>query len=62
MVVSHELPSIFSIASRVLVLDASVRTMVALDDPATLRDASPNPWVRAFFNRQTSAAQPEAKG
>jgi phospholipid/cholesterol/gamma-HCH transport system ATP-binding protein len=62
VVVTHELPSIFTIASRVLVLDASVRTMVALDDPATLRDASPNSWVRAFFNRQAGASPAEKQG
>lgn len=55
VVVSHELPSIFRIAHRTLVLDAAVKTMVALDAPARLRDASPNSWVRAFFNRQASA-------
>lgn len=54
VVVTHELPSIFRIAHRVLVLDAAVKTMVALDAPARLRDSSPNPWVRAFFNRQAS--------
>ena len=56
VVVSHELPSIFTIADRVLLLDAATKTMVALDDPKTLRDSSPNPRVRAFFNRQASAA------
>lgn len=55
VVVTHELPSIFRIADRVLVLDAAVKTMVALDDPAALRDRSSNPWVRQFFNRQPSA-------
>lgn len=63
VVVTHELPSIFTIADRVLVLDASVKTMVGLDDPKTLRDSSPNPWVRAFFNREpTGAASAETKG
>lgn len=55
VVVTHELPSIFRIADRVLVLDAKVRTMVALDDPVTLRDSSPNEWVRAFFSRRPTA-------
>jgi len=59
VVVSHELPSIFTIAKRVLVLDGSTMTMAALGDPVSLRDASPNPWVRAFFNRQASVAQAE---
>jgi len=52
VIVSHELPSIFSIANRVLVLDAAVKTMVAIGDPVSLRDRSTNPWVRQFFSRQ----------
>jgi phospholipid/cholesterol/gamma-HCH transport system ATP-binding protein len=60
VVVTHELPSIFRIADRVIVLDAAVKTMVGLDDPQKLRDASPNPWVRDFFNRKpTHTAAPE---
>lgn len=54
VVVTHELPSIFRIADRVIVLDAAVKTMVALDNPATLRDSSPNPWVPQFFSREAS--------
>jgi phospholipid/cholesterol/gamma-HCH transport system ATP-binding protein len=60
VVVTHELPSIFRIADRVIVLDAAVKTMVALDDPVSLRDSSPNPWVRSFFSRQASSAGPQA--
>jgi phospholipid/cholesterol/gamma-HCH transport system ATP-binding protein len=56
IVVTHELPSLFTIADRVIVLDASVKTMVALDKPAALRDGSPNAWVRQFFNREPTAA------
>ncbi|HLZ07926.1 MAG TPA: ATP-binding cassette domain-containing protein, partial [Chloroflexota bacterium] len=52
VVVTHELPSIFTIANRVVVLDGSVRRMVAIDTPQRLRDQSPNPWVRSFMNRQ----------
>jgi phospholipid/cholesterol/gamma-HCH transport system ATP-binding protein len=61
VLVSHELASIFRIADRVLLLDAAAKTMVALDDPATLRDASPDPRVRAFFNRQANPIR-EAEG
>jgi phospholipid/cholesterol/gamma-HCH transport system ATP-binding protein len=57
VVVTHELPSIFTIADRVLVLDGAVKTMVALDAPAALRDRSANAWVRAFFNRQASSPE-----
>ena len=56
VVVTHELPSIFRIADRVLVLDAKVKTMVALEHPAVLRDSSPNPWVRQFFSRMPTGA------
>jgi phospholipid/cholesterol/gamma-HCH transport system ATP-binding protein len=52
VVVTHELPSIFTIADRVLMLDASVKQMVALDTPNHLRDECPNPWVRSFMTRQ----------
>ncbi|HEY2585630.1 MAG TPA: hypothetical protein VGI81_07695 [Tepidisphaeraceae bacterium] len=52
VIVSREPPSVFAIAQRVLVIDASVKTMVALDSPARLRDDSPNAWVRDFFNRR----------
>jgi phospholipid/cholesterol/gamma-HCH transport system ATP-binding protein len=62
VVVTHELPSIFTIADRVLLLDAAAKTMVALDSPVALRDTSPNPRVRAFFNRQPSAASEPAAG
>jgi phospholipid/cholesterol/gamma-HCH transport system ATP-binding protein len=56
VVVSHELPSIFAIADRVLVLDGAVKTMVALDKPAALREQTSNPWVHAFFNREPFTA------
>jgi phospholipid/cholesterol/gamma-HCH transport system ATP-binding protein len=59
VVVTHELASIFRIAHRVLVLDAAVKTMVALDDPVELRDSSTNPWVRAFFSRRPSTPSGE---
>lgn len=57
VVVTHELPSIFRIADRVLVLDAKVKTMVGLDHPAVLRDSSPNPWIRQFFSRTPTGAE-----
>jgi phospholipid/cholesterol/gamma-HCH transport system ATP-binding protein len=51
VVVTHELPSIFSIADRVIMLDKRTKGIVAEGDPAELRDSSDNPWVRQFFNR-----------
>jgi phospholipid/cholesterol/gamma-HCH transport system ATP-binding protein len=52
VVVSHELPSIFTVASRVVMLDSETRTVVAEGDPRALRDHAGDPRVRAFFNRQ----------
>ena len=65
VIVTHELPSIFSIADRVVVLDAAVKTMVALGDPVALRDHSDNPWVREFFSRKGAdhrAPTPQSTG
>ena len=57
VIVTHELPSIFTVADRVVVLDATAKTMIALGEPAALRDSSPDPRVRAFFNRQPEEIQ-----
>ena len=51
VVVTHELPSIFAIADRAVFLDAETRTMIALGNPNTLRDESPEAKVRAFLTR-----------
>ena len=56
VVVTHELPSIFKIADRVIMLDKRVKTVVATGKPGELRDRSDNPWVRQFFNREAEAS------
>jgi phospholipid/cholesterol/gamma-HCH transport system ATP-binding protein len=56
VVVTHELPSIFSIADRVIMLDRRKRGIVAEGDPRKLRDESDDPWVRQFFNREAEPA------
>ena len=56
VVVTHELASIYAIADRVIMLDKRVKKIVASGKPADLRDRSPNPWVRQFFNRQAESA------
>jgi phospholipid/cholesterol/gamma-HCH transport system ATP-binding protein len=55
VVVTHELPSIFTIADRVIMLDKRVKGMVETGDPKHLRDHSTNPWVRQFFNREAES-------
>ncbi len=50
VVVTHELSSIFTIADRVIMLDRKTRGIIAEGDPRHLRDHSPDPYVREFFN------------
>jgi phospholipid/cholesterol/gamma-HCH transport system ATP-binding protein len=56
VVVTHELPSIDTIADRVIMLDKRTQGIIAEGRPQELRDHSENPWVRQFFNRQALAA------
>ena len=56
VIVTHELPSIFAIADRVIMLDRTRKGIVAVGDPRTLRDTSEDPWVRQFFNREAEPA------
>ena len=51
VVVTHELDSIFTIADRVVMLDKTTRSIVAVGAPRELRKNSPNHWVRAFLSR-----------
>jgi len=57
VVITHELASIFAIADRCIMLDKEAKGIIAEGKPAELRDRSPNPRVRQFFNRR---AEPEA--
>jgi phospholipid/cholesterol/gamma-HCH transport system ATP-binding protein len=54
VIVSHELPSIFSVADYVIMLDAVTKTIIAQGHPKKLQTESDNAWVRQFFNRQPS--------
>ncbi len=56
VVVTHELPSIFAIADRVIMLDKRTRNIVAAGRPAELRDHAPDGWVRSFFRREAAPA------
>ena len=59
VLVSHELASIYAIADRAVFLDRKTRTVLDAGAPAFLRDNSPHPAVRAFFNR-TPERKPQA--
>src|SRR3974390_1551164 len=54
VVVTHELPSIYSVADRVIMLDPQIRGIVAEGAPAWLRVHAPQPWVRQFLNREVA--------
>ena len=56
VVVTHELPSIYAIADRVIMLDRRSRGIVASGSPHALAGESENPWVRQFFHRQAATA------
>ena len=51
VLVTHELPSIFSVADNSVFLDAETRTMIAGGDPKKLAKESDNPKVREFLTR-----------
>lgn len=56
VVVTHELHSIFAIAHRVIMLDKSVKGIIAFGDPMDLKENSTDLRVQNFFNRR-----PESK-
>ena len=52
VIVTHEIESIFAIASRAIMLDDRSRTMIAQGTPAELHDSNADPRVRRFFHRE----------
>ncbi|MFP3928999.1 MAG: ABC transporter ATP-binding protein [Desulfobacteraceae bacterium] len=52
VLVTHDLPSIFRVAHRVIMLDKQARGIIAEGDPRYLREQSRDPFVRRFFNRE----------
>lgn len=58
IIVSHELPSILSIGTRCVYLDAEQHTMLGYGDPRALAENSREPQVRQFLNR---TAAPESE-
>ncbi|ABA89985.1 ABC transporter, ATP-binding protein [Syntrophotalea carbinolica DSM 2380] len=62
VIVTHELPSIYAIADRVIMLDRRTRGIVAAGPPDELREASTDPWVQAFFRRETLPASAQQEG
>ncbi len=57
VIVTHELPSIYAIADRVIMLDKETKKIIATGAPEQLRDHSDNEWVRSFFRREAGDAE-----
>jgi len=60
VMVTHELPSIFGIATNAVYLDAASKTMIAYGKPQELREHSDEPVVRQFLNREPHEASEES--
>ncbi len=56
VVVTHELPSIFKIVSRCIMLDKASQSIIASGAPTELRDSCADPRVRRFFHRTAEQA------
>ena len=59
VMVTHELPSIFDIATNSVYLDANTRTMIDYGDPKYMRDHSEQAIVRQFLARTGTAVDAE---
>lgn len=53
VIVTHELPSVFAVADRVILLEKQVRKIVAEGKPEDLKNDRGNPWSWQFFHRQS---------
>ncbi|XDD47191.1 ABC transporter ATP-binding protein [Leptospira sp. WS39.C2] len=58
VIVTHELPSVFTMADRVIVLDKSKKGIIAEGKPKDLKEKSKDPFVRQFFNRIPQESAP----
>jgi phospholipid/cholesterol/gamma-HCH transport system ATP-binding protein len=54
VIITHELPSIFAVADRVIMLDAEEKRIIAEGKPQELKEKSTDPRVKDFFNRAPS--------
>jgi phospholipid/cholesterol/gamma-HCH transport system ATP-binding protein len=62
VIVTHELPSIFLVASDCIVLDKDAKGIVARGDPRKLRDESAIPFVHNFFTRSSPSVSAKQRG
>lgn len=62
IVVTHELQSIYAIASRAIMLDREARGILAMGTPAALRESPPDEKVRRFFHREAESDPAKSGG
>jgi len=55
VVVTHELPSVFKIVTRCIMLDKESQSIIAAGSPGDLRDSCADVRVQQFFNRTPKA-------
>lgn len=55
VIVTHELPSIYTLADRVIMLDKETKGIAAIGSPEELRDHASQKWVREFMRREVAA-------
>jgi phospholipid/cholesterol/gamma-HCH transport system ATP-binding protein len=56
VIVTHELASVFKIASSCIMLDRATKSIIASGDPRVLRDSCEDLRVKQFFNRSSKQA------
>lgn len=59
IIVTHDVETIFAVASRAIMLDDRSRTIIAEGAPAELRDRAEDPRVRGFFHREAERDERE---
>ena len=52
LIVTHELPSIFTVADRVIMLGAGAGGIIGDGNPSELKEHTDSDFVRAFLNRK----------
>lgn len=60
VIITHSLNIIFKVAHRIIMLDKTAKGVVAQGDPNALKNSSPDPVVRRFFNRQARVSKKQS--
>ena len=61
VIVSHELDSIYTVAERVIILNAANKGIVATGKPQDLRENSQDSWVKDLLTRKNKTRLKQGK-